>query len=336
MLISKRLGSLRIGQIQSLTKIPDVVAVCSTDITLSVELIGDLKGHTLLWEQISGTTTGIVYTSPLNQTTLTYFNDPIIGNRDDKLFRFWLDKGKSYAQYRDIWVWGTPVDKVQPTVYQLSNYSNITDVSGSAVTINAYIGLYEIFYPDNTTFSGYCIEWDFPTNQDNIHFINYTVQKYDIINGVWIDVYTTTDIIYANILIDTTYRVVGKYTNDYTSQFTYAYSQNVSYTIYNPVPHSVKLYDDFNTPSYNNSNVQNVVSGYLNYTYDNYYVESELNVPVGYNNSNVQNIISGYLNYTYDTYYVESELNVPISYNNSNINNIVSSYQNFSNVNIGG
>lgn len=53
---------------------PDQYAICTNNITLTATVIGDLAGHVLLWEQISGNTLGVTVTSPTNELTLTYTN----------------------------------------------------------------------------------------------------------------------------------------------------------------------------------------------------------------------------------------------------------------------
>lgn len=80
----------------------DQQQVCASTIYLSASIIGNVTGHTFLWEQISGSAITLIQ----NSTTTAYYIVDI--NPTDKVFRFWIDKGKYNEQYQDITVYSTP------------------------------------------------------------------------------------------------------------------------------------------------------------------------------------------------------------------------------------
>ncbi len=80
----------------------DQQQVCASTIYLSASIIGNTTGHTFLWEQISGSAITLIQ----NTTTTAYYIIDI--NPTDKVFRFWVDKGKYNEQYQDITVYSSP------------------------------------------------------------------------------------------------------------------------------------------------------------------------------------------------------------------------------------
>lgn len=80
----------------------DQQQVCASIIYLSASIIGNVTGHTFLWEQISGSAITLIQ----NSTTTAYYIVDI--NPTDKVFRFWVDKGKYNEQYQDITVYSSP------------------------------------------------------------------------------------------------------------------------------------------------------------------------------------------------------------------------------------
>jgi hypothetical protein len=91
---------------------PNQYAVCSTSITLTATVLGNLVGHTLLWEQISGNTLGVTISGPTNTLSLSYTNAVPPGSFSDKTWRLWIDKGSLHQMYSDVVVFGTPTDQV--------------------------------------------------------------------------------------------------------------------------------------------------------------------------------------------------------------------------------
>lgn len=84
---------------------------CSDVVTLSARVSGDLTGHTFEWSQLSGTP--VTWLESVNQTDVM-FQQPSI--RDDKIFRFTIDKGTAVAKYKDILVTAVPTDYLRSSV----------------------------------------------------------------------------------------------------------------------------------------------------------------------------------------------------------------------------
>ena len=84
---------------------------CNDIVTLSARVSGDLTGHTFEWSQISGTP--VIWLESVNQTSVM-FQQPTA--RDDKVFRFTIDKGSSVAKYKDILVTAVPTDTMTSSI----------------------------------------------------------------------------------------------------------------------------------------------------------------------------------------------------------------------------
>ena len=82
--------------------------ICTPMVYLSATIEGDLTRHTTEWEQLTGTP--LVTITPVDATNAYY---DIMGPAgSDKVFRFWIDKGRSYAQYSDVTIRTTPTDEI--------------------------------------------------------------------------------------------------------------------------------------------------------------------------------------------------------------------------------
>lgn len=102
----------------------DQYIVCTSTIYLQSSIVGNMAGHTFLWEQISG---GAVSIIPVSQTQ-AYYISPGGGGTDDRVFRFWIDKGKFNEQYQDVTIYGTPVDFYTNNASTLSSINDkVTD-----------------------------------------------------------------------------------------------------------------------------------------------------------------------------------------------------------------
>lgn len=91
--------------------------VCTPMVYLTATISGDLNRHTTEWEQISGSPqVTIISIDSLN----AYYT---VGSPagTDKVFRFWIDKGRNYAQYADVIIRTTPTDEI----YVDLNYGNL-------------------------------------------------------------------------------------------------------------------------------------------------------------------------------------------------------------------
>ena len=331
MLISKRLGRLTIGKISSFTAMPDIVAILATQVTLNVEVIGDLRGHTFLWEQIAGTTVGVSFTTPTNQFTVTYTNNPVIGTFDDKRFRFWIDKGTPRAQYKDIWVYGSPVDVIQYSTYNNSAQNNITTQIGTTY-INAYMERININYPDGSSFAGNCIEWDVPVNHDATRFKFFQIEQFNRTSGSWDPVGIVTEFynrIYLNPVINTLYRVLGVYNisnlSSGTGQYLYVSSNQIWYESSNSIPQNSWMYETVSNATYNNSSDFNIVSGLVSNTLIKQTIEESVSWSK-YNNDSSQNTVSGLTVNTLIKYDLASDVFSGSNYNNADINNVISNF----------
>jgi hypothetical protein len=93
--------------------VPDeIIAQCLTSVGFTPVLRGVATGHTYLWEQISGDTSSVTWLTPKNQ------KDVVInlgGLKVDRVFRFWISKGTRYEKHYDIYLYGTPLEKVSWT-----------------------------------------------------------------------------------------------------------------------------------------------------------------------------------------------------------------------------
>lgn len=121
-----------VGIIESFTAGEDQVVVCATQITLQATIIGDTTGHTFEWDgPISGTAAGVTVTeanfvtprptdtpsSGWSGTTLYYINpaeddgSPFnpLALFDDKVWRFFIDRGTAFEQFDDVTIFGTPI-----------------------------------------------------------------------------------------------------------------------------------------------------------------------------------------------------------------------------------
>jgi hypothetical protein len=87
----------------------EVVSLCISSIEFQPVLRGLAEGHTYLWEQISGDQTTVTWLTPKNQ------KDVVIdfgGVKTDRIFRFWISKGTEYEKHYDVFMYGTPIDKI--------------------------------------------------------------------------------------------------------------------------------------------------------------------------------------------------------------------------------
>lgn len=106
--------------------------VCTPMVYLSATISGNLNGHTTEWEQVNGTPTVDILTVDALNAYYEVSGSP----GSDKIFRFWIDKGRSYQQYLDVIIRTTPADIVPDT---LKGGSLNTDLSvDAAFTITVY------------------------------------------------------------------------------------------------------------------------------------------------------------------------------------------------------
>lgn len=100
--------------------VEDVVLVsCQDIVTLNAIVLGDMDGHTFLWEQIGGPP--VTWLEPQNQLMVMYQKNPSESGQDC-FFRFWADKNTPFEQYKDMVVSGIARDDSNfvPRIKQLS------------------------------------------------------------------------------------------------------------------------------------------------------------------------------------------------------------------------
>lgn len=113
-----------------------LTVTCDDIITLHATLIGDLTNHTFLWEQVSGTP--VIWLEDQDQQTVM-FQQPAV--RDNKVFRFTLDKGTYIAKFRDILVTAIPTELVKTTVISSGlsgKYSKSLEITNMSVLMPAF------------------------------------------------------------------------------------------------------------------------------------------------------------------------------------------------------
>ncbi len=346
MLIAKRLTRFRILSTIRITSVDNVLAVCNNDITIIAELHGSVTGHTFSWEQLNGNEVGVVYTSPTNESTLSYTNFVPPGTHDDKQFRFWVDKGTPHEQYQDVWVWGSPIELQNMNLLQTTNDLNVVDQIGPS-SISAYFSIGLIYDTDGVTYySGVFLEWGVPANQNTTKFLNYRVQVYDTVNGVWNTVYYTTDgtaalplsNTFVNPLPNTWYRIVGEYSNLTTTQSSFIYSNNLSYQNSSEITLPIlKVTDVYPMMVTNQHNVSNIISNLRTLTLQQYSIPDNDIVTTYTSQQFSNNNISNYNNLTLQQFSMpDVDVISSAVTSNTNINNTITYYNVLSNINIGG
>ncbi len=150
---------------------------CAFEVTLTATVNGNLQGHTVLWEQLSGDTQ-IVFVTPVNQTTVTY--NIVGGGSSDRLFRFYIDKGTPLEQFDDVVVWGTPTE-TEPYSYYIPPAPTSIDTECRNIPCSSIITRYDVFptpSEQGTTVvnptTGFSLIWTSPTC-DSQYFIGTDV-----------------------------------------------------------------------------------------------------------------------------------------------------------------
>jgi len=164
---------------------------CSDVITLSARVFVEAGSATYLWEQISGTP--VDWLENQDQTQVM-FRQPSV--RDDKVFRFWLNKGSSKEAFKDVLVSATPTDFLRT-----SNQAFVGSWSSSESNVFTYIEPIEIDLYPHITLPGYnetgLVNLNDPVKMvlfsnlkfgdDQLNTTTFTLQKV-IGNGVYEDV----------------------------------------------------------------------------------------------------------------------------------------------------
>jgi hypothetical protein len=113
-----------------------MVVSCDTVITLVAQVIGILTDRTYEWVQLTGTP--VDWLESRFQTSVM-FNQTAV--RDDKVFRFYVDKGKRTEAYKDVIVTAVPRDTAT-TVNESSTFQCLPYTSSELIhSITALPGL---------------------------------------------------------------------------------------------------------------------------------------------------------------------------------------------------
>lgn len=151
-----------------------MIVSCDDIITLSATVPASINPQSYFWEQLSGQT--VIWLTPTNELEAT-FQQTLV--RDDKVFRFWVNKGGTKEAYKDIIVTAIPRDYIP----EIKHARNFTQTYADEEVARAYMipGLSsEDTWTINNTDRG--IRWPAPTvtipaalggysyNQANIQF----------------------------------------------------------------------------------------------------------------------------------------------------------------------
>lgn len=170
-------------------------AICGTiNITLTARVNGDLFNHTLWWEQVSGNP--VNWLSPRDQLTV----DVSYPASDDKVFRFYIDKGTSREQYADVTIYGTPTSiyngeingKVQQKVFGDKKYEifylggndNLLSDNDIYYILGAGIPTSQVVYCAKTT-NEFTLVFNLPSNTDGL--TKAIIETRDETDGSWIE-----------------------------------------------------------------------------------------------------------------------------------------------------
>lgn len=189
----------------------DSVFTCRNVVSMSATVVGDLRGHTVEWEQISGAP--VQFLSPTNELEMTFtFN-----SRDDKQFRFYMDRGTPMEWYDDVWAWQTPTDTHYHASQIPSNSHTISGINNSNWDSTSVHVITE-FVDYNTAFKGYASATD--TNKalfwvkppDSQYVTHYVIQRWE--NGAWTDfAVTNAKVQYAPVENGYNYRLLTYHLN---------------------------------------------------------------------------------------------------------------------------
>lgn len=136
----------------------DQQRVCSPMIYLEATINGNLTGHTFLWELIQGTP--VVLTQ--NSQTQAYYTVDV--SPTDRIFRYWIDKGKFNEQYQDTTVYSTPTSTYRNS-FKINADINFPDYGELTVGNYSPFTNFDFNIPFNSegSFSSIInINWDLP------------------------------------------------------------------------------------------------------------------------------------------------------------------------------
>lgn len=185
----------------------DSVFTCRSVVTMTADIFGDPRGHTFQWEQISGEP--VEFLSALDQPEMMFTFDV----KEDKQFRFWIDKGTRLEQYDDVWAWQTPTEQhyVRSLLPKSTHWARPLD--STAQTNSAVHQMIEFTDFETALNLGYAsatdtnkaLYWTYPS--DAQHITHHVVQRWE--NGQWTDyLLLGPEVNYTTIENGYNYRVV--------------------------------------------------------------------------------------------------------------------------------
>lgn len=131
----------------------DQQRICDPIVYLQATINGNVSGHTFLWELISGDAVTLIQDS---QTQAHYVVD---GTTRDRVFRFWIDKGKYNEQFDDVKIYATPTDYMTiSNAYSFLDSNSIDEIPDALLSISNY-SLYGTTYFDYTIYGNSLSEY---------------------------------------------------------------------------------------------------------------------------------------------------------------------------------
>ena len=175
------------GIIQLVDAGPDGNAICDISFSLEATVIGNLAGHTVLWEQTAGV--AVTFTTPVNQLAISYNQSTF----EDKTFRFWVDKGTASQRFDDVSVFGSPTSIISRNKTFSGNHNNNTITTTNAFDADS-LSIRLLPQLPTAQHSGFVIE-KFYTSADllwltphtDLTIIGFAVQS-RAPSGTWADV----------------------------------------------------------------------------------------------------------------------------------------------------
>lgn len=107
---------------------------CDNIVMLSATVLGDPSGHTFEWEQISGEP--VIWLESVYQTNVM-FQQP--ATRDDKIFHFVVDKGKSIEKRYEVLVTAIPTDIISTSISAGTLLSSSFTYNASSAVFKALV-----------------------------------------------------------------------------------------------------------------------------------------------------------------------------------------------------
>jgi len=189
----------------------DSFPVCDTIIilTATVDILTNLQGHTVIWEQLSGTQVTLI-----NDDQLTVSYSQLLLDETDKEFKITIDKGTTAEQSDTVIVYSTPT-----TLASTSFPVSATAVTPADPIENMQVVASAAFpphggvtNPEVATTPSFLITWDLPSDA----VIQSSVSQMTLLeNNVPVSTYTLGDVLEyqgspSNYTVLTEYVIAGQ------------------------------------------------------------------------------------------------------------------------------